>query len=315
MSSVLCVGIAVYDQIFAIPAMPATPTKVFATAFAAAVGGPAANGAVTISRQGGRATLWARVGADAQGRRIVDELGTSGVDTTLLRQVAGGRSGTSAVAITGTGARLILAFADPDLDRDASWLPIDRVGQYDAVLADVRWPDGASRALLAARAAGVPSVLDADLTSDDTLSWLAPLASHVVFSLAALRTQYGACADLRAVHEALEAAWRRGAHQLVAVTLGELGCAWYDGSAHHHAPGVAIKAVDTLAAGDAFHGAFALAVARRLPIAEGLDFANRVAALKCTRWGGGAGIPTAAQIASFDPVYHPAPNADTRLTP
>lgn len=313
MSSVLCVGVAVYDQIFAISAMPPSPTKVFASAFAAAVGGPAANGAVTIARQGGRATLWARVGADAQGGRIVDELGNSGVDVSEVRRVAGGRSGTSAVAITASGERLILAFADPDLERDAGWLPVQRLNQYDAVLSDVRWPDGASRVLLAARAAGVPSVLDADLTSDDTLSWLTPLASHVVFSLAALRTQYGSCIDLAAVRVALEDAWRRGAHQLVAVTLGAHGCAWYDGHSHRVAPGVAVDAVDTLAAGDAFHGAFALAVARRLPIAEGLDFANRVAALKCSHWGGGAGIPTAAQIASFDPTYRPVPDAHTPL--
>ena len=61
-------------------------------------------------------------------------------------------------------------------------------------------------------------------------------------------------------------------------------------------PVVAVEAVDTLAAGDVFHGAFALALAERMEETQALRFAAASAALKCTRHGGGAGAPRRAEV-------------------
>jgi sulfofructose kinase len=57
-----------------------------------------------------------------------------------------------------------------------------------------------------------------------------------------------------------------------------------------------VKAVDTLAAGDTWHGAFALALAERKELLAAIEFATAVAALKCTRFGGRAGIPKRDQF-------------------
>ncbi len=57
--------------------------------------------------------------------------------------------------------------------------------------------------------------------------------------------------------------------------------------------------VDTLGAGDVFHGAFALEVAGGAPPADALRSASAAAALKCTRFGGRLGIPTRAQLDAF----------------
>jgi len=297
MTAVLCVGVAVYDEIFALPAFPTRPTKIFASDFASAAGGPATNAAITIARQGGDAALWARIGNDMQGDRIVADLQRSKVDVSRVRRVEEARSGISAVGVTGDGERMLLVFADPNLDTDASWLPLDDIAAFDTVLADVRWPV-ASRAVLArARALGKPTVLDADLTSDPAaLGALVPMASHVVFSEPALVQFAG---EAGSVEERLRRVHDGGAHELVGVTMGDQGAFWVDGSGFHHEPAVSIRAVDTLAAGDVFHGAFALAVARGLPARDAMRFANVVAAVKCTRWGGGSTIPTAEEVDAF----------------
>lgn len=296
MSAVLCVGVAVYDQIFALGQFPARPTKIFANDFSACVGGPAANGAITVARQGGCATLWARVGGDMQGDRIVAELSGNGVDASRVRRVAGARSGTSAVGVTPDGERMLWVFADPALDADAAWLPLAEVARHDAVLADVRWPAASQAVLAAARQAGVPSVLDADLTSDpQALAALVPLASHVLFSEPALAQTVG---DLP-VESALRAVFQRGDHRVVGVTRGDQGCAWVDVDGFHEEPGVKVQVLDTLAAGDVFHGAYALALARGQDARECARYANLVAAAKCARWGGGASIPTAAELEAF----------------
>jgi sulfofructose kinase len=58
----------------------------------------------------------------------------------------------------------------------------------------------------------------------------------------------------------------------------------------------AVCAVDTLAAGDVFHAAFALALAEGRAEAAALRFASAAAALKCTRFGGIVGSPTRAEV-------------------
>ncbi|WP_040638153.1 PfkB family carbohydrate kinase [Microvirga lotononidis] len=303
--SVLCIGVAVYDQIFALDEIPQRPTKIFASNFAATVGGPAANAAITVSRQGGQATLWARIGADMQGDRIVADLASNGVDVSCVRRVEGARSGTSAVAVSNDGERMLLVFADPTLDADPSWLPLDEVARFDAVLADVRWPAAARLVMAKARELGKPVVLDADLTSDKTaLSELIPLATHVLFSEPALEQVAGSDGSIR---DRLGFVYAKGAHAVVGVTLGEKGCAWLDRSGYHEEPGVQIVAIDTLAAGDVFHGAYALATARALPEAESVRFANLVAAVKCTQWGGGSTIPTTDEVETFAREYNSRP--------
>ena len=57
-----------------------------------------------------------------------------------------------------------------------------------------------------------------------------------------------------------------------------------------------VEAVDTLAAGDVFHGAFVLALAEGRSEAEAIAFANVAAALKCTVFGGRLGAPARASV-------------------
>src|SRR5262245_11103397 len=162
--NVLCVGVAVLDNMFAIDRFPAEPTKTFAQNFRQIGGGPAANGAVTIARLGGQVRLWARVGGVAIGAQIVKELGEYGVDTSTIRLVPDCRSGVSAVMVDGKGERFIFAFADRTLDTDTSWLPAEIPADTDVVLCDVRWPLASERVMRQAQARGLPVVLDADLS-------------------------------------------------------------------------------------------------------------------------------------------------------
>ncbi|QCI67286.1 PfkB family carbohydrate kinase [Phreatobacter stygius] len=287
---VIAVGIAVMDKIFGIDEMPSEATKVFARSYHEIGGGPAATGAVTAARLGAKVELWARVGDDPVGRRIVEEIGEWGVEP-VIRHAREGRSGVSAIAIDGKGERLIFAFADPKLDSDPSWLPLERLGEADAVLSDLRWPRAAELVLREARRLGVPSVLDADLTTDDIARSLVPLADYAVFSAPALSRLTG---------EAEPLAGLKAAQLLcpghVGVTVGAGGYRWLEAGVIRHEPGFSVEAIDTLGAGDVFHGAFALAIAEGRDVAGAARFANAASALKCTRSGGRAGIPTRAEV-------------------
>lgn len=292
--AIICVGAAVLDQIYGVPSLPAGSGKHFAGSFRETGGGPAANGAVAIARLGGRAALWARVGSDEVGGRIVGDLAREGIDVTGIRRVEGATSGVSAIIVDDEGERMIVNHADPRLDRDPSWLPLEAIGHASAVLADLRWPEGAIAALTRARAASLPAILDADTTPDPGSVEAMIAATHVLFSQPALRTLSG--------DEDIAAALAIAAKRIggwVGVTCGAEGTYWLDGGNLRHLAAFSVRAVDTTGAGDVFHGAFALAIARGQPTDSALRFASAAAAVKCTKFGGRDGIPFAADVEHF----------------
>ncbi|MFO1142704.1 MAG: PfkB family carbohydrate kinase [Amaricoccus sp.] len=291
MKTVVCCGAATLDTLFRVKALPTGPGKLLPEVMLEVAHGMATSAATAVARLGGRAVLFSRVGADAAGERFVAEIEAAGVDCRHVRRVTGARTPVATVLLDGEGERLIVPWYDPALGSDPGWLPIDEVARADAVLTDVRWPEGAAAVLDAARAVGIPAVLDADVGPSDLVTGLAARASHAVFSEPAALAVTGT-RDVAAAVMAL--AGRLDG--FVAVTAGPLGCAWWEGGRVEWLAPPAVETVDTLAAGDVFHGAFALALAEGAGIRDAIGFANTAAALKCRRFGGRLGAPDRTEV-------------------
>jgi sulfofructose kinase len=290
MARVLCVGHAVQDFVFSVPRLPDRGAKFQSTAFVSVGGGPAATAAVTIARLGGEVALAARVGDDPVAGLIVAELESYGVDCRWGRRFPGCASSLSAVMLDPQGERMIVNHLDRRLPGVADWLPSPEAAGVRAVLADSRWPEGAAHALRQARAAGLPAVLDADQPVPRDSGAL-EAATHVAFSAEGLAELTGDD-DPRRGLEAIAGSipgWccvTAGAAGVYAMTGGRL--------AHHEA--FKVHAVDTLGAGDVWHGAFALALAEGRSEAEAIRLASAAAAIKVQRPGGRAGAPTRAEV-------------------
>ncbi|ELY4127847.1 sugar kinase [Cronobacter malonaticus] len=294
MVRIACVGIAVQDRIYTLEALPHEGGKYVAQQYRDVGGGPAATAAVAAARLGAQVDFIGRVGDDATGAQLFAELESLGVNTTRARQITGARSSQSAILVDAAGERVIVNYPSPDLPDDASWIDDIDFGRYDAVLADVRWHEGATRALTLARRAGVMTLLDGDVTPQDIRSLVA-LSDHAAFSAPGL-----AClAPGLAPQDALKTT-KTLTNGHVYVTLGKEGCLWLENdNTLHRQAGFAVEAVDTTGAGDVFHGALAVMLARGESPQEAVRFASAVAALKCTRPGGRAGIPDCDQTRSF----------------
>ncbi|EOC1303508.1 sugar kinase [Cronobacter dublinensis] len=294
MVRIACVGIAVQDRIYTLDALPNEGGKYVAQHYREVGGGPAATAAVAAARLGAEVDFIGRVGDDATGTQLLAELASFGVNTRLARQVTGARSSQSAILVDAAGERIIVNSPSPDLPDDAAWLEVVDFSRYDAVLADVRWHDGALRALTLARRAGVMTLLDADVTPQD-IRPLVALSDHVAFSapgLARLAPGAGPEDGLKMT--------KMLTNGQVYVTLGKEGCLWLEENATlRHQPGFTVEVVDTTGAGDVFHGALAVRLAQGEPPQAAVRFASAVAALKCTRPGGRAGIPDCDQTRSF----------------
>jgi sulfofructose kinase len=296
---VLCTGIAVLDAVFRVDRFPQPEVKTKASAFLMISGGCAGNAAVTIARLGGRASfagpLGGPAGADPVGDRILASLAAEAVECFCPR-VAGVASSMSAVTIDPQGERAIVNYRDDRLATARADDPARLVATAAAVLADNRFPEFALPICDAARVRGVPVVLDADKPTRAT-DRLLRTATHVIFSAEGLR----ATAGTDDLSEGLACIAATTNISFLAVTDGANGMRWrvVGADAEGHMPAFAITAIDTLAAGDVFHGAFALALAEGSSERAAMRFAAAAAAIKCTRFGGISGAPARAEVEAF----------------
>lgn len=94
----------------------------------------------------------------------------------------------------------------------------------------------------------------------------------------------------KSVKENCEYLYNKGP-EIVIFTFGEKGCAGISKEGFFEIPAFDVDVKDTVGAGDVFHGAFLAAIVKGLSPKDAARFASGVAAIKCTRIGGRAGIP------------------------
>ena len=292
MPTVVCCGATTLDVIYRLERMPTGPGKVLPSAMIEVAHGMA-TGAAAVARLGGDARLITRIGDDPAGARFTAEIAAAGVDCRHVRRVTGARSPLCTVLVDAAGERLVVPFHDPALGRDAGWLPLGEIAAAAAVLVDVGWPEGAAAVLDAARAAGIPAVLDAGVCPPGTLLGLAARSSHAVFS-EPQRSPPPAPTTFprRSPRSAPGSPASSPSPPAPCRLLLARPC---DGRDRHLAP-PPVVAVDTLAAGDVFRGAFALALAEGASIPRAIALANAAAALKCQSFGGRLGAPIRSEV-------------------
>jgi sugar/nucleoside kinase (ribokinase family) len=167
------------------------------------------------------------------------------------------------------------------------------VDGLDAVLLDNRYATFCLPIGEAAKARGIPRVLDFDQMAPLNDAILT-VSTHVIASAEALRASAGQD-DLGAALLAV------GAHYkgFLAVTDGPAGIYWREGDKVRHMDAFKVQAVDTLGAGDTFHGAFTFRLIETGDEVESMRFAAAAAAIKCTRFGGQTGAATRAEVEAF----------------
>jgi sulfofructose kinase len=294
---VICLGCAFWDTIFKVDRIPSYGTKVLPEKAVQAASGMATAAAVTIARLGGNVELWARIGDDPAGDSFLRDLSRESVRVDRVRRVQGAHTAFSTILVDSEGERLVVPYTDPSLDPDPSWLPLHEVAGAAAVLVDMRWLEGARALLAEARSHKVPTILDADIAPPDALREMIALANHVLFSEPALLSLASNATPRDALMEiaaGLEA-------DVVGVTLGAAGSLIWQSStsaagAVNEYPSLPIHAVDTLNAGDVWHGTYAYGLVNNWGVAQAAQIANVAAAMKCEHFGGWLAAPGLSEL-------------------
>lgn len=259
-------------------------------------GGKGANQAVAAARLGAQVCMVGRVGNDDFGAALLATVNKDNVDTTFVKKDATAPSGVALITVSRDGQNTIVVApgangrvsAEDVFDAEAAFVNAGAVVvQLEIPIAAV---EAAARLGRKYGAAVLLNPAPAQPLSDDLLSRVDYLIPNET-ELQLLSGQTELDQGIRAL--------LKGPLSNLIVTLGEKGARWASRSRQVYVPSFGVRAVDTVAAGDVFVGAFAAALAEGRTVEDALRRGNAAGALAVTRAGAQPSLPTRAELEAF----------------
>ncbi len=291
---IVVVGSSNTDMIVPADRLPAPGETVLGGDLVMAPGGKGANQAVAAARVGGNVTFVARIGQDIFGHAALENLKREGLDTRYVTQDLAAPSGVALIVVGPNGQNLIAVApgANSRLTPTDVQAASSVFRQARAVLLQLETPlEAVEAAARIGRAEGATIILNPAPAQRLPESLL-----RLVNILTPNETEAMQLTGANSPETAALALLRAGV-QTVLVTLGEDGVLVAKSVEFiQHMPAFSVHAVDTTAAGDAFNGGLAAALARGDDLDAAIRYAQAVAALSVTRMGAQPSLPTAAEV-------------------
>jgi ribokinase len=293
---VVVVGSVNVDHTARVDRLPAAGETVLSRSYTIGAGGKGANQAVTAARLQAPTVLIGTVGDDPAGADLAERLAGEGVDVALLHRASGAATGVALITVDDAGANTIVVGAQANALLLAEQID-DAVGVIASaavLMAQLEIPLAVvTRAFELARGAGVTTIFNASPAPP------APRLSGVLPLVDVLVVNHREAEVLTGLADAAAAARRLVSlgPQSAIVTQGGAGAVWWDGAVLRTVAPFPVEEVDGTAAGDAFCGALAAALASGRGLAEGLEWAAAAGAAAAARPGALASLPTRAEVA------------------
>ena len=292
------VGSLNMDLVARSPRIPQPGETIIGGDFRTVPGGKGANQAVAAARLGARVSMVGRVGRDTFAGPLLDNLAAAGIDHSFVTQDPQAATGVALIVVddagqnsivVASGANMRLSPADVDGAETA-------IAGADVLLLQLESPlETVTRAAEVARAHGVIVILNpapARSLPGSLLSLVDVLIPNE--SETALLT--GLPVGDQAEAEAASTALRGLGVGTVILTLGERGALLAREEGAEHLPAFDVTPVDTTAAGDAFVGGFAVALAEGRSLAEAVRWGNAAGGLATTKLGAQSSLPTRQEL-------------------
>jgi len=294
---VVVVGSINMDLVARTPRIPLAGQTLIGSGFTTTPGGKGANQAVAVACLGYPVHMVGAVGDDVFGQALLDNLASAGVDTSAVSRVSG-PSGVAPIMVANNGENSIVVVPGANGLVDSALIDphADLIRAAGMVLCQLELPIPALEHTVAlCAAAGVPVMLDpapAAALSPDLLTqvaWFTPNETEAAFYLDGPAGPEAAAENLhaRGVDGVVLKRGAEGTYVSVATGLAA------------SVPAFRVVAIDTVAAGDCFNGAFAVALLEGSGPVSAARFASAAAAISVTRTGAQASMPSRAEVDSF----------------
>lgn len=286
------------DLVCQAPRLPTPGETLLGQQFTTVPGGKGANQAVAVARLGVPATMVGRVGNDGFGHSLINSLNAAGVASEAIGVDTKAPTGVALIVVDNGGQNQIVVVPGANGqvgDREVQGLG-DRLRSRDGLLLQLEVPMAAvQRAAQVAQAKGATVILDPAPAPDDlpeallvAVDWLTPNQGE------ASQLVGFAVTDVASAWAAAQALRQRGPRYVI-VKLGPGGAVVATPTGGFHQPAVAVHAVDTVAAGDAFNGGLATGLDAGMPPEQAVQWATAVAAYAVTQRGAQRSMPTRSQ--------------------
>jgi len=302
MPHIVVVGSLNMDLVVRTPHMPAPGETVLGDDFQTILGGKGANQAVAAARLGARVSMVGRVGQDAFGEALLDNLQAEGVDVRYVPVDDAAPSGVALITVDETGQNSIVVASGANWRLTAGDVQtaLSEIGDFDVLVMQLESPLPAVEA--AARFAheqGARVVLNpapAQALPTDLLALVDVLIPNE--SETSLLTRLPV-ESMSQADEAAQALLSQGVGAVV-LTLGSRGALVVEPDWEAvHLPSHAVEVVDTTAAGDAFVAGFATHWAEGANLVEAARWGNAAGALAVTKMGAQPSAPTRDEVERF----------------
>lgn len=292
---VCIVGSINMDLVVRTPRLPAPGQTLMGGPFARFPGGKGANQAVAASKAGARVAMIGAVGDDEHGSAMTRTLADHGVDVSRVSARSNTPTGVALITVDQAGENTIIVApgANAAVSPAAVESAADAIRGADVLLAQLEVPlDAVAEAATIARGSNTRVMLNA-APAQPLLPDLLALLDVLIVNRgeAALIAGRGSDEEPEALAKSLQ---ELGVPEIV-ITLGGDG-ALHAGARTTRVAAFPVEPIDTVGAGDAFAGAFAAAIAEKMPTEVALRFAAAAGALATTKQGAIPSLPTRAEI-------------------
>jgi len=289
------------DHILNLAHFPRPGETVIGQKYQIAFGGKGANQAVAAGRAGANIAFIACVGADDIGERICQQLAQDNIDTHPVEAVEGVSTGVAMIFVNGEGENNIGIYSGANAALTPQYVERHQqvIAQADALLMQLESPlDSVLAAATLARQHQTRVILNpapATKLSDDLLALIDIITPNEteaeILTGIAVNNDDDAARAAAALHEKGIAT--------VLITLGRRGVWLSENGKGQRIAGFEVNAVDTIAAGDTFNGAFITARLEGKAMHDAVRFAHAAAAIAVTRSGAQPSVPWRAEIDNF----------------
>jgi ribokinase len=293
MPRVVVLGSLNADLVVDVPDLPRPGQTVLGRSLTVFGGGKGANQALAASRLGASVTMVGRVGDDEHGRMLLDGLREGGVDVGSVSRGPGSPTGVAMILVDSSGENVIAVV--PGANGEVGSSELDRLGGLldpgDVLVLQLEIPMATvDAAVRLAAGQGCRVLLNA--------APAAPLDDQTVRGLDVLvvnEDEARLLGDGGQPERAARALLERGARSVV-VTLGAEGALLATPGSTTSLAGRRVDAVDTTAAGDAFVGGLAAALASGTDLPDAIALANAAGAASTLRRGAQSSLPTPSDL-------------------
>ena len=277
------------DLVVTVPHLPHPGETVLGDGLASYPGGKGANQAVAAARLGGQVAMIGRVGNDSFGAGLIENLDRNGVDSSGVDRDPAAPTGAALIYVEAGGQNMIAVApgANGTVGPMDAQRAVSRLVAGDVLVLQLEIPITViEHAAVVARRAGAFVLLNAAPAQRLEPGLLSQLDALVVNEREA-----GVLVDQETSPEAAASALRARGARTAIVTLGPAGSVFCDDTGVHRVEPFPVKSIDATGAGDAFMGALAVGIARRLETEAAVRFGNAAGAAATSSVGAQAALP------------------------